>query len=423
MLPVPAAAGQALPSGLRLPGRPLRHQLGRQERRARLRRVLLGSLALHLVVLALFLLVPSPPPEVSQASPGIAMMFEAPAAGGQASPTPEANAGQGQLRPDAPPTQARATPEPAPRAQQTPPTPPSVPSEPSPMPLPPVPPASPPVPVPPPAPQTAPPGSSAPPPSQARGAPGCAAPGCAAPGCGAPGCDAPACNTPGCSATGGGATTPAHAACTGAGRRRGPGAAEYAPSAGSQPACRRGRPRRCTAAARPAATRAVTPGRRAPACAAGAAAACTAGPGRSAARPWAGRADAGSAAAGHAAAACAAAAAADAPACAAASCAQRHARAGLPAAAGLVIRGRGSPARDRPPRMGWTWPSRPPCAAAASPRSPCTRQGPAPPGRRRSTPGGSATATIRRRPPRRATAARCGCTCSWTRTGGWRACR
>ncbi len=116
-------------AGVRLPA-------SRSRRRRMLRRTLVGSAIVHLLLLALFVLAPrAPPPETAPAEPGIAMEFETPKPKGAASDTPKPHAGQGVEAPtlsavqSAPPaTPSPPTPEsaplaPAPPAPDVPPTP------------------------------------------------------------------------------------------------------------------------------------------------------------------------------------------------------------------------------------------------------------------------------------------------------------
>jgi protein TonB len=107
---MPRAAGVAR-AGARLP-------TSRTRRRKILRRTLIGSVIVHLILVALFLLVPrDPPPDTAPAEPGIAMQFETPRPKGAASDTPQPDAGEGIEAPTPSPVQS------APPATPSPPTP------------------------------------------------------------------------------------------------------------------------------------------------------------------------------------------------------------------------------------------------------------------------------------------------------------
>ncbi len=98
-------------AGARLP-------TSRTRRRRILRRTLIGSVIVHLLLVALFLLVPRvPPPDTSPAEPGVAMQFETPRPEGAASDTPRPDAGEGIEAPAQSPAQG------APPATPSPPTP------------------------------------------------------------------------------------------------------------------------------------------------------------------------------------------------------------------------------------------------------------------------------------------------------------
>lgn len=138
------AAGPAR-VGVRLP-------VSRTRRRRMLRRMLIGSAILHLLLLAVFVLAPrSPPPDTAPAEPGIAMAFETPKPKGAASATPQPHAGEGVQGPTASAVQS---------------APPATPPSPEPAPPAPAPPEpAPPIPdAPPTAPDAAPPDAQAPPP-------------------------------------------------------------------------------------------------------------------------------------------------------------------------------------------------------------------------------------------------------------------
>ena len=96
-------------------------------RRSRvLRRTLLASAIVHLLLVALFLLIPrAPAPDTAPDEPGIAMEFERPRPKGAASDAPQPHAGQGTVAPtpsrvqsDAPGTPSPAPPAPSPAAPQ-----------------------------------------------------------------------------------------------------------------------------------------------------------------------------------------------------------------------------------------------------------------------------------------------------------------
>lgn len=103
------AAGLAR-AGARLP-------TSRTRRSRVLRRTLAASAIVHLLLLALFLLMPRvPAPETAPDEPGIAIEFEHPRPAGAASDTPQPHAGQGTEAPTPSPIQSEApsTPSPAP---------------------------------------------------------------------------------------------------------------------------------------------------------------------------------------------------------------------------------------------------------------------------------------------------------------------
>ncbi len=114
------AAGLAR-AGARLP-------TSRTRRSRVLRRTLAASAIVHLLLVALFVLMPrAPAPDTAPDEPGIAMEFERPRPKGAASDAPQPHAGQGTVAPtpsrvqsDAPGTPAPAPPTPSPAAAPSP---------------------------------------------------------------------------------------------------------------------------------------------------------------------------------------------------------------------------------------------------------------------------------------------------------------